>query len=172
MNRYLGGLIVLVTLYLAGCGGQTGDYVAASSISRNGFARDAEQMRKLDGQEVKLWGFVDHGNLYGDAGAKAILGDWWSGEGPTATTWRFNLKASEDDETGQSFAVDIPNDQRRDALLRTFVADAGAGKPTKVFLKGRLFTFDAPTNAAALTGLRMELGSSQDILFDLPEENR
>ena len=173
MNRYLGGFIMLVvTLYLSGCSGQTGDYVAASSISRNGFARDAAAMRKMDGQEVKLWGFVDHGNLYGDEGAKEILGDWWSGEGPTATTWRFNLKANEDDEVGQSFAVHVPNDEGRDALFRTFVADAGAGKPTKVFLRGRLRTFDAPTNAAALTGLRMELESSDDIRLEPPDEKR
>ncbi len=164
--------MLFVTLYLAGCSGQTGDYVAASSISRNGFARDAQAMRKMDGQEVKLWGFVDYGNLYGDESAKKTLGDWWSGEGPTATTWRFNLKAREDDQTGQSFAVHVPNDQGRDDLLRMFVAGAEAQKPTKVFLQGRIFTFDAPTNAAPLTRLRMELGSSDDILLELPEEKR
>jgi hypothetical protein len=35
-----------------------------------------------------------------------------------------------------------------------------------------LFTFDAPTNAALLTGLFMDLQSSRDILFELPEAEK
>ena len=106
--------------------------------------------------------------MYGDAGANEILEDWWSGEGPSTTTWRFNLKAKENDETGRSFPVHVPNDQGRDEILKAFLADARAQKPTKVYVKGKLFTFDAPTNAEALTGLVMELKSSDDILFELP----
>lgn len=34
---------------------------------------------------------------------------------------------------------------------------------------GRLLTFDAPTNVAGLTGLYLELASSQDILFEPPQ---
>jgi heat shock protein HslJ len=141
------------------------DYVAASSITRNGFAVDGKAIRALDGQEMKIWGFVDHGNLYGDESAKTILEDWWSGAGPTATTWRFNLKASADDAIGRSFEVRVPNDAGRDDLLRAFVADAQAQRPTKVFVKGKMFTFDAPTGGASLTGLRMEPASSGDILL-------
>jgi hypothetical protein len=137
------------------------DYVAASSISKDGFARDADAARRLAGQEVKLWGYVDHGNLYGDEGAKLILGDWWSGEGPDAGAWRFNLKASADDAVGHSFAVHVPNDPGRDVLLAVFVADANAQRPTRVLLTGRLLTFDAPTHVAGLTGLYMELASSR-----------
>ncbi len=168
MNKYLSLIMIAATLLLAGCGKQIGDYVAASSISKNGFARDAAAMRKLDGQEIKVWGFVDSSNIYGDAGAKAILGDWWSGDGPNATTWRFNLKAEAGDEAGNSFSVLIPNDPGRDELLKAFVADANAQKPTKVFVKGKPHTFDAPTNTGALTGLTMELQSSNDILLEPP----
>jgi hypothetical protein len=172
MNKYLSFIMIAATLFLAGCSEQIGDYVAASAISRNGFARNAAEARRLHGQEVKLWGFVDHGNLYGDEGARQILGERWSGEGPNATTWRFNLKARADDEVGHSFAVNVPNEPGRDDLLKAFLADASAGKPTKVFLKGKLFTFDAPTNAAPLTGLSMDLQSSRDILFELPEAEK
>ena len=170
MNKYLGLIILAATLLLAGCSQQIGDYVAASSISRNGFARDAAAMRKLDGQEIKIWGFVDHDNLYGDEGAKEILGDRWSGEGLSPTTWRVDLKAKADDEAGHSFSVHVPNDPGRDDLLKAFVADARAGKPTRVFVKGRIFTFDAPTNVTPLTGLYMELQSSDNIRLQLPEE--
>lgn len=48
---------------------ETDSYTAASSLTKNGFAKDGEQMRGLDGQVVMLWGFVDHGNLYGDESA-------------------------------------------------------------------------------------------------------
>ena len=172
MNRYLILIVLVITASLAGCNEQMGDYMAGSSISKNGFARDGEEMRKVDGQEVKIWGFVDHGNMYGDEGVKEILGDWWSGDGPNATTWRFNLKAKEDDADGHSFSIFVPNDEGRDDLLKVFLADARAQKPTKVFVKGRIFTFDAPTNALPLTGLYMELQSSHDILLELPEEER
>jgi hypothetical protein len=114
---------------------------------------------------------VDHRNLYGNAGVKAILGDWWSGQGPSATTWRFNLKASADDETGHSFPVLVPNDQGRDAVLAVFLRDALAQKPTKVFVKGRITTFDAPTNYTRRAGLQMELRSSTNVLFRPEEKN-
>ncbi len=48
-------------------------------------------MHKVHGQEIMVWGFVDHSNIYGDDGAKKILEDWWSGDEPSATTWSFNL---------------------------------------------------------------------------------
>jgi len=66
-------------------------------MNRNGFAKS--------GQEVKLWDFVDHGNLYGDEGVKAILQEWWIGGGPTATSWHFNLKANADDAILSHFCV-------------------------------------------------------------------
>ena len=128
-------------------------------------------MRKVHGQEIRVWGFVDHNNLYGDDHAKKILGEWWSGDGPNAASWRFNLKAKEDDEAGQSFQVRVPNDPWRDDLLRTFVADARAHRPTPVFVKGKLFTFAAPANVTFLTGLFIEARSSQDISLGFPEKN-
>lgn len=152
---------------LLGCQDRIGDDVSAASLSRDGFARNARVISQVAGREIGVWGFVDHGNLYGDAGARAILGDWWSGEGPTPTTWRFNLKAREKDATGQSFPVHVPNDRGRDELLRGFVADARAGRSTQVFIKGRLVIFDAPTNVAPLIGLRLEPSSSRDIRLEV-----
>jgi hypothetical protein len=172
MNRRLVYMILALTLLLAGCTGQSGGYTAASSISKDGFATDGQAMRKASGQEIKLWGYVDHGNLYGDERAREILQDWWSGKGPAPTTWRFDLKARDNDATGHAFAVHVPNDAGRDALLKVFAADAKAKRPTKVFIKGKLFTFDAPTGGVLLTGLRMEVQSSADILLELPEQGK
>ena len=107
MNKYLGLMLVLAGVLLAGCSAQRGDYSAASSLSKDGYARNAAEARKLDGQEAKLWGFVDHGNLYGDESAKQILGERWGGDGPSATTWRFNLTAKADDESERPWPAEI-----------------------------------------------------------------
>jgi hypothetical protein len=168
MTKYTILIMFVLSTFLVGCRSQIGDYTAAASISKDGFARDAQQVTDLQGQEVKLWGYVDHGNLYGDESAKAVLGEWWSGEGPDDYTWRFNLKASQNDAIGQSFAVYVPNDAGRDELLRTFLADAQEQRPTKVFLTGKPFTFEAPTNAGVFTGLYLELNSSGDVLLEPP----
>ena len=163
MNKIFRLLIFFAVILAAGCNEQTGDYVAVSSISTDGFARQTAQI--VDGQVVKLWGFVDHSNLYGNAGTQEILADWWSGPGPDDDTWRFNLKAEADDEAGHSFPVHVPNDAGRDDLLRTFLADARTQQPTRVFVTGRLFTFDAPGNVTTRTGLYMEAASAHDVLL-------
>ncbi len=56
----------------------------------------------------------------------------------------------------------------RPELQRRFLADAAAGRPTRVFVKGRIFTFDAPTNYRHAIGLYMEVGSSVDVLPGSP----
>jgi hypothetical protein len=45
------------------------------------------------------------------------------------------------------------------------LADAAAGRPTRVFVRGRIFTFDAPTNYSRAVGLYMDLESSADVLL-------
>ena len=168
MKKCLLLIMLIFTAVMGGCDAPVGDYLPASAISRNGFAWDAASVGRIEGQAVKLWGYVDHANLYGDDGAREILGEWWSGPGPSAAAWRFNLKARAEDGAGQSFAVHVPNDAGRDELLRIFRADAESGRPTRVFVTGRLATFDAPTNAADRTGLVLETESSQDILLAPP----
>lgn len=155
----LGPGIVAASLCACACDGRIGDFIPASSISRNGLATDAGRA----GQDIAVWGFVDAQNLYGDASARAILGDWWSGDGPTPTTWRFNLKARAGDAPGRSFAVHVPNDPGRDALLRAFVANARAQRPTRVFVKGRLSVFAAPANVTRRSGLTLRTRASDDV---------
>jgi hypothetical protein len=160
---------VLALTALIGCNGAIGDYRPASTVSKDGFARNPEALAKLLGREVKIWGYVDQANIYGDASSKAILGDAWSGDASSPDAWRFGLMGGADDPAGKSFSVLIPNDSGRDALLRAFAADASAGRPTRVFVTGRLKTFDAPTNVTRLTGLYMRVRSSQDITLTPPE---
>ena len=138
-------------------------YISAATITRHGFALAGTALDNLLNREVHVWGYVDYQNLYGNDDARLILGDWWSGYGPDDHSWRFNLKAESDDEAGQSFAVSVPNDLLRDDVLRVLVRNAREGWPTKVYLLGILSTFEAPTNAVRLRGLRMDLRSSRDI---------
>ena len=156
-------------LVLSGCTHKIDGYRATSSITKNGFARTDSDLQAINGQEIKLWGFVDHSNLYGDETAKQILGNWWSGAGPNATTWRFNLMAKEQDQ-GASFAVYVPNDQGRDQLLKTFLADAKAQRPTRVFIQGKLFFFAAPSNMTNRMGLYVEVDSSRHVLLEPPSK--
>ena len=84
MKKYLGLVVLVVTVFLVGCSTQKGGYIAASSLSKHGFSRNAARRCELHGQEVELWGFVDHGNLYGDEGAKQIFsGNGGAGRGQT-----------------------------------------------------------------------------------------
>ncbi len=169
-NRWNMLSLLILSLILLGCSQRIGDYIAVSEISKNGFANDAEKIMELEGQEIKLWGYVDHGNMYGDEGVRAILDDFWGGDGPDEGTWRFNLKAKQDDEVGKSFAVYVPNDQMRDEILEVLVSDALEGKPTKVFVTGKLYTFDASMNVTKRVGIYLELESSNGIKFDIPDE--
>ena len=161
---YITALFLLIPI--ASCQEQSSGYVPASSISKAGLARSAREVSKLAGQEIKVWGFVDHRNIYGDLGTKAVLNGWWSGYAPKANSWAFNLKVNPNDKVGHSFKVYVPNDVRRDILLRAFMQDARTHRPTKVYLTGQIFTFTMPTNLTTQTGLYMELKSSEDILLD------
>ena len=162
--------MLAVAMGLAGCNQETRGYVPVAAIARDGFLRDEGSVAEAPGREVRLWGFVDQGNLYGDAVARRILGEWWSGDGPDVDHWRFNLKAQADDPVGHSFAVLVPNDSGREDLLERFVDDARARRSTQVFLTDRLFTFDAPLQFLDRTGLYLQLLSSQDIQLDPPDE--
>jgi len=156
-------LMLAASIGLAGCVEQAGGYLPVSAIARDGFVSDEGAVAEARGQEVRVWGFVDQGNLYGDSGAQEILQELWSGEGPDAGTWRFDLKAGADDAVGRSFAVHVHDDAGRDDLLERFAVNARAGIPTKVYVRGRLVTFEAPTQVSDLTGLRLEVESSRDV---------
>ncbi|MBK1731505.1 hypothetical protein [Thiococcus pfennigii] len=164
-------LALAVGMPLAGCADQVGEYLPVSAIAQGRFVTDQAALAEWRGQEVHLWGFVDQGNLYGDADAKRVLGEWWSGDGPDPDHWRFDLKAQADDPVGRSLPVLVPNDAGREDLLERFVADARARRATKIFLTGRLFTYLAPTQILDRTGLYLELRASDDIRLDPPNAN-
>jgi hypothetical protein len=63
-------LVLSAAIALSGCREPVGDYLPVSAI-----ARDEGTAAEMQGRDVRLWGFVDHGSLYGDADAKRVLGE-------------------------------------------------------------------------------------------------
>ena len=151
-------LILIVPLFLGGCKDKPiGGYVPASSFSKKGFAKNREQVLALRGKVLKVWGYVDGGNVFPK--------DWGDNQ---HGKWRFKLKAKPSDDVGQSFSIHIPVDDRHDELVALFEATDFADKPTRVFVTGKLSTFDAPMNFVRKTGLIMDVNSSKDIFLKAP----
>ena len=151
-------LILIVPLFLGGCKDKPiGGYVPASSFSKKGFAKNREQVLALRGKVLKVWGYVDGGNVFPK--------DWGDNQ---PGKWRFKLKAKPSDDVGQSFSIHIPVDDRHDELVALFEATDFADKPTRVFVTGKLSTFDAPMNFVRKTGLIMDVNSSIDIFLKAP----
>ncbi len=151
-------LILIVPLFLGGCKDKPiGGYVPASSFSKKGFAKNREQVLALRGKVLKVWGYVDGGNVFPK--------DWGDNQ---PGKWRFKLKAKPSDDVGQSFSIHIPVDDRHDELVALFEATDFPDKPTRVFVTGKLSTFDAPMNFVRKTGLIMDVNSSIDIFLKAP----
>ena len=157
-NLLLFAVLVSLPLLLGGCVDKSmGGYVPASSFSKKGFAKNREEVLALRGKVLKVWGYVDGGNVFPK--------DWGDNQ---PGKWRFDLKAKPSDEVGQSFSILIPVDDRHDELVALFEATDFADKPTRVFVTGKLSTFDAPMNFVRKTGLSMDVNSSKDILLKVP----
>jgi hypothetical protein len=165
MRKLIAVLLLFASTSLIGCDDAVGEYVAASSISSSGLAKRGFSRHVSDGQTIKVWGYVDHGNAPTDRCTTSMRDDPAEGVDPPSARWRFKLKARANDSAGESFAVCAPLDDGAAELQRRLLADAAAGRPTRVFVRGRIFTFDAPTNYSRAVGLYMDLESSADVLL-------
>ncbi len=151
-------LFVSLPLLLGGCVDKSvGGYIPASSFSKKGFAKNREQALANRGKVIKVWGYVDGDNVFSKE---------WEDDSPEK--WRFDLKAKPWDDVGQSFSIHVPVDDGHDELVTLFVANHLINKPTRVFVTGRISTFDAPMNFVRKTGLSMDVNSSKDILLEVP----
>ncbi len=84
-------VLLVIASSLVGCNKPTGDYIATSSISNHGFARNEMELQRGYGQKIQVRGFVDHSNIYGNEDVKNTLHERWSGSSLSTTTWSFNL---------------------------------------------------------------------------------
>lgn len=82
------------------------------------------------------------------------------------------LTACEDPSQAYLAAADLTrhgfvrNDPDRDSLLSAIVANARAGRATKVHVTGTLHTFGAPTNTMVQTGIYLDVDASSGVLLD------
>ena len=140
--------IAVVTLMTSGCSRWIDDFAPATSISNRGFATRSAVAKYANGSAVKIWGYVDYGNIAYD---------------PASTHWSFKLKANAKDAVGESFRIRAPKDSGHQELIKRFRSSEAAGKSTTVLVEGKLYTFDAPTNFKMLTGLYVETSKSDAI---------
>lgn len=99
------------------------------------------------GQDLAIRGYVDHANLHGYVGARAILAGWWSGNGPDASTWRIDLKPHARDAAGQSSAVHVPNGGAASRCMNTSGDIPGGGAVAPRGLLSSSTTCPAACNA-------------------------
>lgn len=143
----------------AGCAHPNPDCRPIGTLAHHGLIRPGA---RLSGVRC-VRGWVDRGNLYGDAGVRAVLGRWWSGPEPRPHTWRFDLTAGPDGPVGTGVKVQVRNDAGRDALLARLAADADAGRPTAVCVCGPLVATPAPANLRTFAALAVHPGGTPDI---------
>ena len=141
----------LALALVAGCDRSVDDYLPASSISQDGFARHGEAIRAAHGSEIRVWGFVDHANV--DEGVVPPPADARLPGAAAAPTWSFNLKANENDAPGRSFRVVVPEDAATADLKQALVEAGRSGRPLRAFVTGTVGTFEAPANFRRYTGL-------------------
>lgn len=157
----------LALALMAGCDRSSYDYLPASSISEDGFARDAEAMRAADGTEIRVWGFVDYANV--DYGVVPTPSAARSPGAEAALTWSFNLKANEDDPPGHSFRVVVPEDAAAGDLKERLMEAEHSGRSVRAFATGRIRTFEAPANFQRYTGFYLVVPRSQAVSLEQPD---
>lgn len=162
----VGGIILM-----EGCDRRIGDYRPLSSmVNRSGFAVDRRRALELEGQEIRIWGYVDSLNVYSNPVAEHVPAGWHrvhaSHDG--AEVLRFDLVTSPSGRAGSGIHVYLPNNEGARMLMKSLAADRAAGTSTRVFVRGNVFTFDAPTNLSRHIGLYIVVKSSKDVLLEHP----
>ena len=100
-----------VPLLLGGCKDKPiAGYVPEYSFRKKARQKPCEALG-LRGKVLKVWGYVDGGNVFPK--------DWGTNQ---PGKWRFKLKSKPSDEVGQSFSIHIPVDDRHDELVALFEA--------------------------------------------------
>ena len=161
LNLFLMGVVAVGTIPVLG--GEKANpettVIPASSISRNGFARSRTRMKKLDGQVIRVCGYVDYSNFFPES---------LDGRGVYTNVWRFNMKSAPDDAAGKSFGIRVKKDEARSTIQQRIRDNMLAGKPTKVYISGKVSTYDLSTNFRRLTGFHIDVSSSTGISFQEP----
>ena len=145
--RYKILLGVFLLALLGGCFHKSlkliGEYRPLTSIAlTNATAKDI----KLEGKEVKVWGYLDRDNLLLDE-----------------KTPRFFLKRYMDDKTGSGVEVKLKGSKREYKELFKDIESINIDDPIKILVKGKVYIHNRPTNFTSSKGIGLRVVSAKDI---------
>ena len=157
-------------LLLAGCQPPRPDsdgYFPLSVLSKRGFARDEDYLRNLDGQVIRVKGFLDFDNIAVYPELLDRPADGWDVPRDGELS-HFNLKARVSDEPGESVRVWFTGDRDRLLLLISRLRDIVEQdrRAAVIRVQARVQTFDAPMNFTRALGFVLWVDSPQWILVD------
>jgi hypothetical protein len=151
MNRVY---LAIISLLLCGCVhnvpvASVNGYNALGNIAKRGFAVNRAEAKKLNGKRVKVWGYIDYANTYTCA----------------MKNWYFSLKASRDDEAGESIHINTPAEFKFAKIYNKIRAMQKNDQNEELFVEGVLHTFEAPNNFSSSVGIEIDVESPEDIKF-------
>ena len=144
-------LLIFIALFFMGCHKPLepiGTYQPLTTlVAKHGKALDEEKIKRLEGKEVQVWGYLDRDNLLLEERIP-----------------RFVLKRYPDDTIGSGVGVRLMGS--RESYQRSFepLKDIDTEQPIRVLVKGKLYTFARPTNFSTSTGVGLRVESVEDIL--------
>jgi hypothetical protein len=148
--------ISLITVTFLGCVSTTtptltpiAGYKHLESITHDGFAKDKNEILKLNGKVVKIWGYLDLDNV-STCGLKS---------------WYFSLKSDKNLEAGKSIHINTPAEYSFAPIYNSIRQMQKTQQQRAVLIKGTLHTFEAPTNFSTLKGVEIDVNSPEDITF-------
>jgi len=144
MMRYLLSFFFLISLF--GCSKTLppiGTYISLSTITSNGVAKDEENIKKLEGKVVQVWGFIDPSNIFTEENC-------------------FSLFALKDDDIGMGVNIELIGDKF--LYINLFEKLNGLGeRRVEVLLQGVLKLYKRNYNFNSSLGVTIEVTTPNDI---------
>ena len=141
----LSGCVSTATPVLAPISG----YKHLESITHEGFAKDNNEISKLDGKVVKLWGYLDREHV-------STCG---------LSSWYFSLKSDKSSFSGNSIHVNTPADYKFSSIYNNIRTMDKNSRKREVLIKGTLHTFESFKNFSTAKGVEIDVNSPEDIEF-------
>lgn len=159
--------LTLILILLLGCQPVLpvkNGYTSVSQITKNGFARDKNDIRKLEGKEVKIWGYLDTHNISLRENIIKNQPSWWS-ETPMDSNAYFDLKSYISNESIGSIRVYVGRDSKKYKEIFKKFRDAKESE-TIVYVIGKIHTFEAPMNFNTSVGVTIKVNSPSGISIE------
>ena len=118
----------------------------ASIVYKNGSAIDEEQIKKLEGKTIKVWGYIDRGNILLDEKIARVF-----------------IQRDFNDPLGYGVGIKLYGNRENYKKLFDKIKDTDEDRPIKILVKGKLYTFNKITNFSSSKGVGLEVFNVKDI---------